>query len=154
MRRWYGVQPFPHRQVARDALLAGNDLLLLADFATEPEDSAFQNIVDTVQFFTEGYTTDPVFAARVDDALHRILRHKLRLYGDAPQLETVITPANSLDEVGQQSGQLFEVARNAVTLISPSQEQLAPPPQVGESIVIFTDDRQQRQCDYCSDGPR
>ena len=153
MRRWYGVEPFPHRQVARDALLAGNDLLVLDDFGPEPGASSYQNIVDTVQFFTEGYRSDPVFAARVDESLRRILRHKLSLYGEDPIFETVVSPDASLAAVGQQSSILFDVARNAVTLIAPPSEQLAPPPQLGETIVIFTDDRTRSQCSYCAPVP-
>jgi len=153
IRRWYDIEPFPHRQVARDALLAGNDLLLLGDFGSEPGLSAIENIVDTVQFFTEGYLSDPVFAARVDDALRRVVHRKLQLYGTEPELENVLLEVGETEMVGQQLQSLFEVARSAVTLIEPQQEQLSPPPQVGESILIFSDVRQQQQCSYCEQTP-
>jgi beta-N-acetylhexosaminidase len=153
VRRWYDVQPFPHRQVARDALLAGNDLLLLADFGSEPGLNAFDNIVDTLQFFTEGYLSDPVFAARVDESLRRIVRKKLELYGTARNPETVLPPPEALEEVGRQSQGLFQVAQSAVTVIAPLPEQLPPPPQVGETMLIFSDTRPQQQCSYCLAEP-
>ncbi|HLA45294.1 MAG TPA: hypothetical protein VJZ27_17735, partial [Aggregatilineales bacterium] len=153
MRRWYGQERFPHRQVARDALLAGNDLLLLADFGAEPGGNPFDNVVDTVQFFTEGYLSDPVFAARVDQSLERIVRQKLELYGTDITLESVLVDSLNLQNVGQNMQTLFEVARNAVTLIAPQPEQLLPPPQAGEKILIFTDYHEQQQCSYCEPVP-
>jgi beta-N-acetylhexosaminidase len=153
VRRWYDVQPFPHRQVARDALLAGNDLLLLADFGSEPDLNAFDNIVDIVGFFTEGYLSDPVFAARVDESLRRIVRKKMELYGTDFNPEVVFPPADALQNVGRQSQVLFQVAQSAVTLIAPLAEQLSPPPQVGETILIFSDTRPQQQCSYCQSEP-
>jgi beta-N-acetylhexosaminidase len=149
LRRWYNIDPFPHRQVARDALFAGNDILLLADFGPEPNANAFANISDTIQFFTEGYQTDPVFAARVNQALRRIVRQKLTLYGTDFTYETLQSDPSALARVGNQDGDLFEVAQAAITLLSPAPEQLMPPPQVSESIVIFSDTRQQQQCSFC-----
>ena len=54
---------FPHRQVAKDALLAGNDLLFVADFALGGGDEADQvaNVKDTIAWFRDRYETDPTF---------------------------------------------------------------------------------------------
>ncbi len=62
---------FPHRQVAKDALLAGNDLLYLADFAlgSNNTEAELANIKDTTRWFEEKYRTDPTFQLRVDDAV-------------------------------------------------------------------------------------
>ena len=149
MRRWYNITPFPHRQVARDALLAGNDLLMVANFGAELNTNQFENVVDTIEFFTEGYLNDPIFAARVDEALFRIVRHKLQLYGEDFSLETITPPIETLEVVGNRTASLFPVARNAVTLIAPQPEQLLSPPQVGENLLIVTDERTQQQCSYC-----
>ena len=48
-------QEFPHRRVARDALLAGNDLLVLADFALGQGnyETEVANIKDTIAWFAE-----------------------------------------------------------------------------------------------------
>jgi len=137
LRRWYAVEPFPHRQVARDAFLAGNDLLLLDNFGPQPDAPAFETIADTALFFAEGYRNDPIFAQRVDASVERILRHKLRLYGLNWDSENILQEASTLEVLGRQSNRLFQVAREAVTLLSPPLEQLPPPPQVGQRIVIF-----------------
>ncbi len=153
MRRLYEVQPFPHRQVARDALLAGNDVLLLANFGATIEDNDFNNIVDTLTFLTEGYLNDPVLKNRMDEALTRILRRKVQLYGEDFTLETILPAPESVASVGQNIQPFYEIARRAVTLISPEVQQLPPPPQAGENLVIFTDVQTQQQCSYCESVP-
>ena len=57
---------FPHRRVAKDALLAGHDLLYVADFSLEPNDyeSQVANIKDTITWFQERYDSDPAFQSR------------------------------------------------------------------------------------------
>lgn len=151
MRRFYDVQPFPHRQVARDALLAGNDVLLLANFGTQLEENDFDNIVDTLNFFTESYLSDPVFRNRVDAALERIVRRKVQLYGEEFGLENVLPAPEALESVGQNAQPFYEIARRAVTLIYPEIPQT--PPQANDTIVIFTDVREQQQCSYCEATP-
>ncbi|MBZ0308905.1 MAG: hypothetical protein K8I82_22750, partial [Anaerolineae bacterium] len=153
MRRFYDVDPFPHRQVARDALLAGNDLLLLADFGPTPDASAFDNIVDTLNFFTEGYLTDPVLRGRIDEAVEHIVRQKVRLYGADLEWESVLPAPEAVESVGQNTQPFYEIARRAVTLISPQMPQLPPPPQAGERLVFFTDTRDQQQCSFCETEP-
>ena len=83
IRRYYEatLQEYPHQRVAYDAFTAGHDLLYLheselaEEWATEK-----QHIMETVTFFKDRYTTDPDFAAHVDQSLRRILRLKLNLY--------------------------------------------------------------------------
>src|SRR5262249_3281031 len=57
VKRWYDptLQTFPHRQIARDALLAGNDLLALVEFSGERgwEEHQVPTIVDTIQFLVQ-----------------------------------------------------------------------------------------------------
>ncbi|MCL4875700.1 MAG: hypothetical protein KJ064_03540 [Anaerolineae bacterium] len=151
MRRFYDVEPFPHRQVARDALLAGNDLLLLANFGPTVDANPFDNIVDTLNFFTEGYLSDPVLRGRIDEAVERIVRRKVQLYGTEFTLETVLPDPEALEAVGQNAQPFYEIARRAVTLISPQTPQL--PPQAGENLVFFTDVQEQQQCSYCPTEP-
>ncbi|MDX1523940.1 MAG: glycoside hydrolase family 3 N-terminal domain-containing protein, partial [Anaerolineae bacterium] len=149
-------QEFPHRQVAKDAFLAGNDLLYLRDFALGDADYAAQlaNIQDTILWFRERYDTDISFQQRVDDAVLRILQLKLRLYGRDFSPENVIVANERVGEiVGKGDAAVFEVAQSAITLISPSPsellERLASPPGVDDQIVIFTDVRTAQQCAIC-----
>ena len=77
VERFYGQdQGFPHRVVAKDAFLAGNDLLYLADFALgdAPYEAQLANIIDTILWFQERYNTDVAFKQQVDTAVLRILQ--------------------------------------------------------------------------------
>lgn len=153
-------QEFPHRQVAKDALLAGNDLLYLANFALGEDNSDVEiiNIQDTVVWFREKYNTDPTFMARVDDAVTRILEMKLRLYGGDFSVENVLVDPQALLAATQQNPTtLTDMAQAAVTLLSPSAaelaERLASPPGLQDNIVIFTDVRETSQCGECAAQP-
>jgi beta-N-acetylhexosaminidase len=158
VRRHYDpqLQEFPHRQIAREAFQAGNDLLLLSQFAlTGDWGEQLSNIKETIQFFREAYEGDPDFQRRVDAAVIRILQLKLRLY---PQLDWLShrVSLDGLDQIMNQGGvEVAQVAREAVTLIYPGPDELADrlpsAPLADEDILIFTDARQDRECIDCVD---
>ncbi len=145
---------FPHRQVAKDALLAGNDLLFLSQFARKGSgySAELANTKDTINWFREKYATDLTFQQRIDEAALNILQLKLSLYDGDFAIESVVKDTTQLSkEIGRSQSTTFDLAQNAVTLISPNPaefiEQL--PPGIGEQIVIFTDVRNDRQCTTC-----
>jgi beta-N-acetylhexosaminidase len=149
-------QEFPHRQVAKDALLAGNDLLYLSNFALGDDDPAAEvaNIRDTVVWFREKYNTDPTFMARVDEAVARILELKLRLYGgDFSAGNVLVDPQAVEEDTSPDTTVLTDLAQGAITLLSPSAaefaERLASPPGLQDNILIFTDVRETQQCGAC-----
>lgn len=149
-------QEFPHRQVAKDALLAGNDLLYIDKFALDADDfdSQLSNLLDTITWFQERYLTDPAFQQRTDEAVLRILELKLRLYDGDFSLENVqVNPAALDEQLRQREGTILNLAQDAISLISPSQaelqERLPRPPGPGDQIVVFTDVRQAQQCSAC-----
>ncbi len=149
-------QEFPHRVVAKDALLAGNDVLYLADFAlgSAPYASQVANVKDTIEWFRERYATDQLFQQRADDAVKRILKKKLELYDNDWSAENVLVDGEALaDQVGNGDVDVFNLAQASTTLISPSLndliERMSSPPSVGDSIVIFTDVRETQQCSDC-----
>lgn len=153
---------FPHRQVAKDALLAGNDLLYVADFALGADNNARElaNVKDTIAWFQGRYETDPTFQQRVDEAVLRILQMKLRLYGGDFSSDNVLaynSPENPLPSPTQTSGTFYDIAESAVTLLAPSEDELTSrlvsPPAVGDRIVIFTDVREIEPCDECPEQP-
>jgi beta-N-acetylhexosaminidase len=151
-------QEFPHRQVARDALLAGNDLLYLSRFALEGsgDEDHFANIIDTLAWFQDRYETDQSFQQRIDEAALRVLELKLRLYDGQFDTDATLVELDGLeDKVGNGDAITFDLAQQAITLLAPSQaevdEQL--PPALGDNIVIFTDMRQSRQCSTCPEEP-
>ncbi len=148
-------QEFMGLRIAREAFVAGNDLLILSHFAlTDDWESQINNVRATVAFFRERYDSDPTFQTWVDEAVLRILRMKLRLYG-SPSAFTLsgaqVNEARVADTVGQQREEIATLARDGVTLLSPPSPDLRPsPPAAGEYIVIFTDDRQSSPCATCS----
>jgi beta-N-acetylhexosaminidase len=148
-------QEFPHRRIAKDAFLAGNDLLFIDEFALSGSSYEMElaNIKDTIRWFEERYETDPTFQQRVDTAVLQILQLKLRLYDGDFSTGNVLTTAATLPNPNQNRPAMFDVAQAAVTLISPSQaelgERMASPPSSSDNIVIFTDVRSRQQCDTC-----
>jgi len=144
-------QVFQAHIVARDALLAGNDLLILDQFQAPNESSQADTIRQTLTFFAQKYAEDPLFALRVDTAVSRILTLKLRIYGNV--FSPVRVTPSPLPERGA-SDLAIRVAQRSATLINPSQEELAErfsePPQLGERIVFFTDVHPQSQCSTCA----
>lgn len=155
VRKYYDplLQNFPHKRIAQEALLAGNDLLVLSKFAlTDDWPDEFENIKSTIEFFREKYESDPNFQAKVDEALKRILTLKHRLYPRFT-LEAVQVGASRLAEVGQGREEIFRMAREAITLIYPGPEELADrlpsPPLIDEDVLIFTDAREVCDCFDC-----
>jgi beta-N-acetylhexosaminidase len=144
---------FAAQAVARDAFLAGNDLLLLEDFRSSSDPDELTTIRSTIAYFEQRYQDDPVFAQRVDEAATRVLMLKLRLYGGSFEGagETI------LGVEAQASDLEFRVARAAATLVSPDVEdaraRLGKGPQLEERIVLFTDTRRAKACATCEPLP-
>jgi beta-N-acetylhexosaminidase len=150
-------QTFNHLRVAREAFAAGNDLLIVSQFALDTGNWEAQaaNIKATLAFFREKYATDPTFQAQVDESVLRILRLKLDLYDSSTASMTLSTALVDEQEIAERVGhgqeQIAPVAQRAVTLLSPPSPDLRPaPPAVDEWIVIFTDDRQFSPCADCT----
>jgi len=156
VRRHYDpqLQEFPHRQIAREAFQAGNDLLLLSQFSlTGDLAEQLVNIKETIQFFREKYDADPDFQGRVDASVARILSLKMRIYPQLDWLSRRVALEGLGDEVNQGGIEVAQMAREAVTLIYPGREELADrlpsAPLADENILILTDARQDRECSDC-----
>ncbi|HUM72446.1 MAG TPA: hypothetical protein PLK31_26780, partial [Chloroflexota bacterium] len=152
------AQEFPHRVIAKDAFLAGNDLLYLDNFAlgNAPYATQLANMQDTIRWFQERYETDAAFQAQVDTAVLRILQLKLRLYGGDFTPENVLLAETAVSPPAAHTTAMMDVTQNGVTLISPSADVLAErlrPPGPNEQIVIFTDLRLAQQCSTCPPQP-
>lgn len=143
---------FDAKQVVRSAFLAGNDLLYIDDMVASVDPDAFTTLSSTIDFFVQKYREDAAFAQRVDASVLRILKAKLDLYGEF-SLEQVLPDPLAIDVGGKSEEAGFAVAQNAVTLISPSIQEidtlLPTAPLRYESIIIFTDVRTVRQCMTC-----
>ena len=142
---------FTPRLVARDAFVAGNDLLYLGNINSENEDT-YTATLGILDFFVDQYRTDRVFAQRVDDAVLRILAQKFRMY-DVFTLSSVLAPENGLANIGTSQETIFEVARNAATLIAPDPQDLntllPSAPNQADRITFLTDNVAYKQCTTC-----
>ncbi len=155
VRRHYSpeLEQFPHRQIALDAFMAGNDLLTLSQFSlSDSWEDHLANVTDTVLFFQARYDEDETFRARVDQSVRRILTLKRRICREFT-LEGCTGSLDGDSETGAANGTVAQIAQNAVTLLYPATEELVVrlprPPRQDESILIFTDSREARECDRC-----
>lgn len=156
---------FQARIAARDAFLAGNDLLYLGNIKSDDAPDSYTSVVRTLEFFAQKYREDPAFAQRVDASAARILAAKLRLY-DGFSINNVIIGSESnaslpeTETAGIETGAdiSFQIARNAATLVSPGQQDLASvlplPPQPSDRIVFITDTVSGAQCSGCTIQPQ
>jgi len=153
VRRFYDPanQSFSARIVARDAFLAGNDLIYLGNIISSDAVDNYSSIVQILDYFTQKYNDDAAFAQRVDESVKRILTLKYRIYGDL-NINKVL-PSSDLSNIGTAQDVTFEIARQAATLISPDAidlDALVPyPPGVKDRLLILTDTRSQKQCSTC-----
>jgi beta-N-acetylhexosaminidase len=147
-------QSFDARQVARDAFLAGNDLLYVNNFIATGDPDAYTTISRTLDYFAQKYREDPAFAQRVNVSVQRLLQIKLHLYPTF-DLNTVLPPSDSLAMVGHNDQVSIDVAQQSATLLSPSASELRDilprPPSLTDRIVILTDLRTGKQCSSCPD---
>ncbi len=151
-----GGSQFSARIAARDAFLAGNDMLYLGNIISADFQNTYTTTTRVIEFFAQKYREDPAFAQRVDASVARILAVKLGLYGNLT-LSNVLVPAGRLDDVGSATETTFEVARSAATLVSPEKQDLPTvlslPPQPNESMVFITDTVSAKQCSTCLEQP-
>lgn len=145
-------QEFDGRTVARNAFLAGNDLLYLGDFVGTDDPTRQNTILKTLEFFAQKYREDPAFQQRVDQSVLRILTLKFRQYEDFTLSATLPAP-ESLESLTPRDEIIFNVASRAATLISPAPAELdnviPSPPELNNRIVFFTDNQIVQQCSQC-----
>ncbi len=151
-----GGGQFLARVAARDAFLAGNDLLYLGNINSSDAPDSYAATTRIIDFFAQKYREDSAFAQRVDDSVARILAAKFGLYGSLV-LPNVVVPVNQLAALGTATDVTFDVARSSATLISPDAQDLAAvmpvPPQPDERMVFITDFTNVKQCSECIEQP-
>ncbi|MFP3853562.1 MAG: hypothetical protein ACLFWD_04615, partial [Anaerolineales bacterium] len=146
-------QSFQPQLVARDALVAGNDLLYLGSIQNPEDPDEFTTIEGVLAFFAQKYREDPVFAQRVDEAARRVLSLKLRLYDDAFVRTRVVPPMNAMEILGSNRSGTINAIRAGASLISPGSEELdarlGGVPSLRDRVVFFTDVGVIRRCTDC-----
>ncbi len=141
--------------VARDAFLAGNDLLYLGNIVSSDLADTYDTNIRTLSFFVQRYREDAAFAQQVDAAVLRILTRKYQLFAGF-QFSNVLAPDSALQDIGQSQQLVYDVARRAATLISPDAQVLTSlipsPPGLRDRLVIITDTDLYRQCSTCPEN--
>lgn len=148
-------QNFQARFTARDAFLAGNDLLFLGNqFIGTADSDQYTSVVRTLEFFAQKYRDDPAFREQVDRSALRILALKFKLYDGNFTLSQVLPNQDSLDLLGTSNQIVFQVAQQSATLISPSLADLAEtvpePPNINDRILFISELSEAQQCSACN----
>lgn len=146
---------FEGRQVARTAFLAGNDILYVDNFVSSSDPDQFTTLVSTLDFFTQKYSEDQAFKELVDQSVLRILALKYHIYQNQFDFSTTIPPVEGLENIGGFQNVSFEVAQDALTLVSPELSQLTEvlpdAPAAGERMVFITEVVNGQQCLTCGE---
>jgi len=148
-----GTANFSPRVVAREAFLAGNDLLYLGNIESEAgKGDTYSATLEILQLFAQAYRNDQVFAQRVDLAVLRILTKKLGMYGTF-DISNVRSATLDTTKIGVSQQVVFDVARSSATLISPDTQELInvlpEAPNLSDRIVFLTDTSSYQQCSAC-----
>jgi beta-N-acetylhexosaminidase len=147
-----GGENFSPRLVARDAFLAGNDLLYLGNITADEFDDKYSASLRILSSFAQEYRNDQIFAQLVDAAVTRVLTQKMRMYPTMNVDNVLSLASGSLNTEGSDQV-AFDIARNAATLISPDSQELSTllpaPPTISDRIVFLTDVSQYSQCSAC-----
>ncbi|MBL8050995.1 MAG: hypothetical protein JNM46_07210, partial [Anaerolineales bacterium] len=152
-----GGGQFSARVAAREAFLAGNDMLYLGNIKSDDAPDTYTTTVRILDFFAQKYREDPAFAQRVDLSVTRILTAKHSLYNNFI-LANVIVAEPDLSAFGNAGDVTFAVAQNSASLITPNLQDLASilpqPPQPNERLVFITDSINVKQCVECLPQPQ
>jgi beta-N-acetylhexosaminidase len=155
VRRFYDPsgQTFNGPLVARDAFLAGNDVLYLDNFLSSGDSDVYSSYMRTLDFFAQKYREDPAFAQRVDQSVLRILKLKLKIYNNSFSVTSTLPNSDALNSIGVSSRVTFNIAQQSASLISPSPDELniaiPSPPTRNDTIVFISDTRIFLQCSTC-----
>ena len=145
-------QTFDARQIARNAFLAGNDLLYIDQLLSTDDKDRFETYKKTIELFVQKYREDKAFADRVDASVLRILTLKYRIYPEF-QIDAVLPAERNIVTIGTGEETVYKVPGNAASLISPKIDQLTAAlpeePGINDKVVIFTDTLSVSQCANC-----
>ncbi|MFN3492338.1 MAG: glycoside hydrolase family 3 N-terminal domain-containing protein, partial [Anaerolineales bacterium] len=114
VREFYvsGGGQFSARNAARDAFLAGNDLLYLGNIKSTDAPDTYTTTIRVLEFFAQKYKEDTAFAQRVDASVARILTAKLKLYKSFT-INNVLKPEINISAFQTANDITFTVAQNS-----------------------------------------
>ena len=140
------------RQVARYALLAGNDLLYVNNLQAPGDPDSTTTIIRTLSFLTQKYAEDPAFAETIDSSVERLLTLKYSIYPEFTP-DQVLPDGTDIATLGNAQQTTFDTLRSAATLVNPTladlDSVLPRAPELRDQIVFLTDTRTAKQCAKC-----
>ena len=139
--------------IARDSLMAGNDLLVITNMANW---GLYTATINCLNYFTDEYEVNPTFKRRVDEAAKKVITLKRNLYPEFSLEKVLINEGMVSRLVGQNQDTLDveEIAREAVTLVHPTTiGALKQPPTKEDHIVIISNSKLARDCFNKSNCP-
>lgn len=150
VKKWYAQQTgqpaFPNRTVVKDALMAGNDLLPLIEFYSDPEhrgwkDNQLPMIEDSIQYMRDQYAADPDFRRRADDAVRHVIAAKLKLYPELQLAQVQVDATKAAAAAGQGADEMRSLSEDALTLLQPPtvaelRSRLPRGPQSPEKVLL------------------
>jgi beta-N-acetylhexosaminidase len=155
MRKFYESigATYSDKLVAYNAFKAGNDILQLSNVASQEGQTELQADIETIKYFQQTYATDADFAAKVDQAVLRILTLKNRLYPGF-NLSSVLR-SEAVDEALKTGDPApAEVCKAGATLLSPnplaSGGPEVVPPSSADRLLVLTDSRLITPCPGCT----
>lgn len=148
-------------QIAKEALLAGNDLLIVHGFIENPvgatDEAVHQKIMEVMEHFRTLYQTDDRVQRRVDEAVRKIVRAKLLMSEDL-SLESVLVPepfvipANENKEAKEEA--ILRTATESIALISPDRLPTDLTLEQNDRIVFIVHNVGYPECERCTDDWR
>ncbi len=129
LKDWYAEQEgeasFPNRTVAREVLMAGNDLLPLIGFNIDPQNVGWKEyqlpvMQDTIQYLREQYTSDIAFRRRADEAMRHVIAAKMRINPKLALSAALRDPAVASEIAGTGMEEMRALAEAALTLVQPT----------------------------------
>jgi beta-N-acetylhexosaminidase len=154
MRKFYEAtgRTYSDKDVAYNAFQAGNDILQITNIASLEGQTELQAAVETIKYFQQSYETNSEFAAKVDQAVLRILSLKKRLYPDF-SISSVLKSETGLSDLKSGGSTVSEICKAGATLVSPEATSaggtVIEPPTSSDRIVVFTDSRMVTPCPSC-----
>lgn len=146
---------FSARLIARDAFMAGSDLLQLGDIRSTGDADNYTSVVNTLAYFVQRYNDDENFAERVDESVMRVIQKKLAFSDGRAFNSTNINPSVLLPfDYAPNESEVFKIAKKSATLLSPSRAELGvvlpEPPQPLDYIIFISDTKAGKQCSTCA----
>ncbi|MCP4106138.1 MAG: glycoside hydrolase family 3 protein [Desulfobacteraceae bacterium] len=136
---------FSYQKTAYDALMAGNDLLVIADW------NMYSRMKRSLIYFRSEYDKNPDFRKRIKSAARKVIELKKKLYYNFEVENVLVNPiaiTQKLNKNKDTNNELIRrIAQDALTLIHPKSINMLPSqPSKTDRIVVITNVKMARDC--------